>query len=100
MPGLVYIGAEQITVSSTVIGPTASEVTPAAQKATFQHKNGGLIYHLIGTPTENGTAGEFEQGSGDIWDLYGHDAIANFKMVKQAGEVDATIAVQYWGSGG
>lgn len=95
---LVQIGGENITVSSTAIGPTAAEVTDEVFVAEFQVKRGGALYcNTKDTPTAPGTNGDIGQGIGSRWRVVGHDEVLNFKMI--ATDVDATVAVQYFGTG-
>lgn len=95
---LVQIGGEDITVSSTAIGPTTTEVTDEVIVAEFQVKRGGALYcNTKDTPTAPGTNGDIGQTIGSRWRVTGHDEVLNFKMI--ATDIDATVAVQYFGTG-
>ena len=97
---LVALSAETITVSTTAIGPTASKVTTKVISASFSHRSGGKLFHLTSSaPVAGGGNGEFGQNITDMWEIWGNDNIRNFKMIKQTGEADATIDIQYWGEG-
>jgi len=106
---LAFIAAEEITVSTAVIGPssvTTPVITNKVVMAVFQHKDGGIINHLTGidntegVPGAGGGAGEIEEFIGNKWEYWGYNNINNVGMIKQTGEGDATITVQYYGQGG
>lgn len=97
---LVAIGDEDITVSTSAIGPTAGEVTNEVRMASFHLVSGGSIFHrMTGTPDKDRGNGEIGQIADDHWDVWGHNNIKNFLMVKRDGEADALIGVQYFGTG-
>lgn len=96
---LVQIGGENVTVGTTAIGPTASEVTDEVIVAEFEHLSGGAIFmQTQATPTSSGTNGDFSAEQGERWRVWGHDEVLDFLMVRQGG-VSATVAVQYFGTG-
>ena len=95
---LVQTGGEDITVSNTKIGPTAAKVVDKVVMASFQHLSGGKIFmQTFADPTAGGTNGDFEAAVTDKWNVWGHDEIRDFLMIRQA--TDATVAVQYFGTG-
>ena len=96
---LVQIGGEDVTVTDTAIGPTASEVTDEVVMAEFEHRSGGAIFmQTKATPVAAGGSGDFSADIGDRWRVWGHDEVLNFLMVRQGG-VSATVAAQYFGTG-
>lgn len=96
---LVQIGGENLTVSSTVKGPTATEVTDEVVMAEFLHKSGGDIFmQAEADPTASGTNGDFPAVPLDRWRIWGHDEVQSFLMIRQ-GATDAEIAAQYFGTG-
>jgi hypothetical protein len=99
-PKLVQRGGENITVSTVSIGPTAATVGDETQAAMFWLKSGGKIhYNTKTTPTAAGVTGDIGRILDEKWEVEGHDEVLNFKMIKQTGEPDAVVAVQYFGSG-
>ena len=101
---LVSIGDEEITVSATSIGPTASEVTDNVKMAVFQvvaSGNQDLRSRMNADPVAGGGNGELFHTVADlpIWEVWGHDNVLNFKMIKTGG-TDHTVAIVYFGSGG
>lgn len=97
---LVQRDGENITVSSTAIGPTAAKVTSEVMAASFWLKSGGKIHHNTKTtPTAAGVTGDIGCILDEKWEVLGHDEVLNFRMVKQTGEADAVVAVQYYGTG-
>lgn len=97
---LVAIDGENITVSTTAIGVTTSEITSPVRMGVFWLKSGGKIYHnMKTTPTAAGVTGDIGQAVGDRWEIWGSDALKNFRMVKRTGEADAVVAVQLFGDG-
>ena len=99
MPTLIQIGGENITVSSSVIGPTSSEVTDEVIMAEFYHKSGGDIHvNTVTDPTAAGVTGDIRQRSGNRWRVWGHDEVQSFLMIRE-GSGDGIVAVQYYGTG-
>ena len=95
---LKQLGGENITVSSTAIGPTSSEVTDEVMMAEFQLLSGGALHcQTKTTPTAVGITGDFRYGPGAIWRVWGHDEIKDFLMI--ALTVNALVAVQFYGTG-
>ena len=95
---LVKIDGENIAVSSTAIGPTASKITSRVIMGTFWHKSGGKLHHNISsTPTAAGVTGDIGQALDDKWEIWGADNLLNFTMVLRTGESDAVVAAQYYG---
>ena len=96
---LVQVGGENLTVSSTALGPTASEVTGKVFMAEFQNKGGGpVFFNEVTTPTAAGVTGDIAMQVGARWRVWGTDAITNCLMIRI--HSDANIAVQYFGQGG
>ena len=99
-PRLVQRDGENITVSTTAIGPTVAKVTDEVSAALFWLKSGGKIHHNTKTtPTAAGVTGDIGRILDEKWEVEGHDEVLNFKMVKQTAEPDAVVAVQFYGSG-
>ena len=97
---LLPIDGENITVSATAIGATASKITSPVIMGTFWLKSGGKIHHnMKTTPTAAGATGDIGEALDDKWQIWGNDQLKDFKMVKRTGEADAVVAVQYFGSG-
>ena len=93
------IGGEDITVSTTAIGPTATQVTNEVLMAVFAHRSGGEVHWNISVdPTAAGSNGDIDQADGDKWGIWGHDNVLNMKMIRTGGS-DGIIAVQYFGTG-
>lgn len=94
------IGAEDITVSGTAIGFTTAEITTKVVMARVQHKSGGNAWHRSdAAPVTAGNAGEHDIRQFDELEVWGDKAMNGIKFIKQSGEADATIAVQYYGEG-
>lgn len=91
---------ENITVSTVAIGPTLATVDVEVIMAEFSHREGGSVFaQSAATPDAAGLAGDFEYTNGDHWRVWGQSDIKTFKMVKRTGHPDASIAVQYFGTG-
>ena len=97
------LAAEDITVSSSAIGFTAANIPPTNTKvvlARVQHKSGGNAwYRSDADPVTAGNAGEFDFRQFDEIEVWGDKALNTTKWIKQSGESDATLAVQYFGEG-
>ena len=95
---LINIDGENITVSSTAIGPTTAKVTDAVVMASFYHKSGGDIhFNTVSDPTAAGVTGDFPAVVTNKWEIWGNDEIKTFRMIRQSS--DAVVAVQYYGDG-
>lgn len=95
---LSKVDGENITVSSTAIGPTSAKLTSRVVMGTFWLKSGGKLHHNVSTtPTAAGVTGDIGQTLDDKWEIWGLDNLRSFKMVLRTGESDAVVAVQYYG---
>lgn len=96
---LVQIGGEDITVAGTAIGPTTTQVTDEVIMAEFEHRSGGSIFMQTAVdPIAAGGSGDFSAEQGNRWQVWGHDEVQSFRMIRQFG-TSATVAVQYFGTG-
>ena len=97
---LINIDGENIAVSTLAIGPTTAKVTDAVIMASFVHKSGGDIhFNTVSDPTAAGITGDFPAVATDKWEVWGHDEVLTFRMIKQTSESDAVVVVQYYGDG-
>jgi len=93
------LGGEDITVAGTAIGPTAVEVTDNVVYAEFNLRSGGSLHgQTFATPTAGGNLGDFLYGVGDSWQVWGHDEVLDYLMIRTGG-VSAVVGVQYYGVG-
>lgn len=91
---------EDIVVSTTAIGPTVATIPVGTIMASFNNREGGIInWNIDATPVAGGTFGDIGQVSNSKWNIWGKDNLIGMKMVKQTGESDSTVAVQYFGEG-
>lgn len=101
---LTQIDGENITVGSAKIGFTSTILVDRTNKETIiearcRHKSGGQIHHNSKTdPTAAGVTGDQGQVLDDEWIVRGGRDLANFQMIKQTGEADAVVAVQFFGA--
>lgn len=105
---LAQLSAETITVSTSAIGVTDSlintttgqVVVPKAEVKLikFQHRAGGNIWGIVGTPDYDGGNGEEQFKVGHEWEVVGQDDIQGFKMIKLNGASNATVDVQLYGA--
>ena len=91
---------EDITVSTTAIGPTVVNIPSGTIMASFVCRTGGkIIWNITTIPIDTGAAGDVPQQTDDRWEIWGYDNIIDMKMIKQNGQSDQTVAVQYFGEG-
>lgn len=100
---LKHLFEEDITVSTTAIGITSTDLVDSSGntlnvvKAIFQHKSGGKIFESAkSTPVAGGSDLKHRQ-IGDEWEVIGFDDLKNYLMIIGTGESDATINVQGFG---
>ena len=96
---------EEITVSSSAIGVTASllvssdGLTTGVVMGSFQHASGGDIHiNPINDPVA-GDGDDMKKIARDIWEVWGFDDLQNFQMIKQTGASDAKVVVHLFGEG-
>lgn len=97
---LVPMGDEQITVSSTAIGFTATKFAPSGQTpayyATWVVETNAVRYRDSGAvPT---AAVGFPMSAGSAWNVCGSEAIKAALFIRQS--ADATVSVSYYRRGG
>lgn len=97
---LTQQGDESITVSSTAIGFTSTEI-PADKgnviEADVYVESGGPIrWNATSTPTAGGSEGSPLVYADGIIKVIG--SLGTFKMIKDTGVSDATVRVVYLGS--
>jgi len=96
---LIQIGGEDIAVSTTAIGPTATQVTAEVVMAQFNLRAGGDLHaQTSATPIAAGGSGDYLFTQGNHWRVWGHDEVLNYLMVR-VGSTNATVGVQYFGTG-
>jgi len=95
---LVKISGEDIPVSTSAIGPTASLLTSRVLMGIFWLKSGGKIHHNVGTtPTAAGVTGDLGENLDNKWEIWGLDNLRTFTMILRTGELAAVVPAQYWG---
>lgn len=100
---LRQLGDETVTVSTTAIGFTAAEINPTkpgiVTAKVYVDTGGPIRINSSSTPTADGTEGSpLVYAGGDVT-VSGPDDIKNFKMIKATGGSDATVRVQFFGTG-
>ena len=101
---LTQQGDESITVSSTAVGFTATEVPPDKDKghimkADVYVESGGPIrwnHTNVNTPTQGGSEGSPLVYADSIIHVVG--SLSTFRMIKDTGAGDATVRVVFFGS--
>ncbi len=98
---LVPIGDEQITVSTSSIGFTTAEVTTKVVLARCENiGSGGVIWwRPTGTASNSGANGEGRLAQYDSIEFYGQRAILSVEFIKNSGDSDVSLNVQYYGEG-
>jgi hypothetical protein len=96
--------SEVVTVSSTAIGITATELvdsnglTQDIIMARFQLLSGGKIHeNAVNTPVA-AAGDDWGRIKGTEWEVWGGSDLTNYLMVKQTGEADAKVVIHGYGN--
>ena len=94
------IGGENLDVSTTAVGITASLITTKVLMVRAVHKSGGGLHHnAASTPTAAGVTGDQPMDINDEIEVWGAPDLLGIKWVKRTGEADAVVAIQTFGEG-
>lgn len=96
---LVAIGSEAITVSTTAIGFTVSEITSRVIRAFVRVEAQPIRINTATTPTAGGTEGSPLKADTDEFYIVGQPDLLAFRAIRSGG-TDSTIQVIYEGVGG
>ena len=105
---LVHQGSEQITISGSELGITASLLLDSDSQplnvlmATFEILSGGFIYHSENadglTLSNSGANGEHKELIGSKWEIWGREDLSNWAGIKGSGESDAIVNINLYGT--